>query len=86
MVTYIETTRCDVCADECTGLCVAEFKESVGAGLLLHLAMQMQHRQVDEVEQLGIVLDGITTGKEDLFTMISIQYSLWTPADSQYLQ
>lgn len=57
MATYIETTCCNVGADECAGLCVAEFKKGVGAGLLLHLAVQMQHRQVDKVQQLSIVLD-----------------------------
>lgn len=68
MITYIETTGCNVGADECAGLCVAEFKESVGTGLLLHLAVQMQHRQVDKVKQLSVILDRVTAGKEDLLS------------------
>lgn len=48
--THIEATRRNVGADKGAGLCVAELEERVGPGLLLHLAVQMQHRQVDEIE------------------------------------
>jgi hypothetical protein len=44
---------------------VAEFKECVSALLLLLLAMQVQHRQINVVQQLCVVLDAIAARKED---------------------
>ena len=61
----IETTGSNVCADQSSGLRVAEFEECVGALLLLLLAMEVEHRQVDVVEELGVVLHTVATAEED---------------------
>jgi len=48
----IETTGGHIGADQGSSLCVAEFEESVGALLLLLLAVQVEHWEVDVVEKL----------------------------------
>ncbi|TKW56812.1 hypothetical protein CTA1_6381 [Colletotrichum tanaceti] len=63
--TYIQTTGGDVSADERALLGVAKLEKGVGPLLLLLLAVQVQHRQVDVVEQLGVVLDRVATAEED---------------------
>lgn len=44
---------------------VAKLKERVGPLLLLLLAVQVQHRAVNVVEQLGVVLDAVAAAEED---------------------
>ena len=61
----IETTSSNVCADQGSSLRVAEFKECIGALLLLLLAVEVEHRQVDVVEELRVVLHTVTTAEED---------------------
>lgn len=63
--TYIEATGSDISADEHTVLGVAEFEKGVGALLLLLLAVKVEDRAVNVVEQLGVVLDGSATTEED---------------------
>jgi hypothetical protein len=48
----IETTGGHIGTDQGSSLCVAEFEESVGALLLLLLAVQVKHWEVDVVEKL----------------------------------
>jgi hypothetical protein len=45
----IETSRCDVCAEENTGWGVAEFKEGVGSFLLLLLSLVRLQRVLRQV-------------------------------------
>jgi len=46
----VETTGSHVGTDQSSCLCVAEFEESVGAFLLLLLAVQIKHGEVNVVE------------------------------------
>ena len=62
---HVQTPRGDVGADERPLGRVAELEEGVGPLLLLLLSVQVQHRQVDVVEQLGVVLDAVAAGEED---------------------
>jgi hypothetical protein len=48
----IETTGSHIGTDQGSSLCVAEFEESIGALLLLLLAVQVENREVDVVEKL----------------------------------
>ena len=48
----IESTGSHVGTDQSSSLCVAEFEESVGALLLLLLAVEVEHWEVDVVEKL----------------------------------
>ena len=54
----IETSSGDVCADESALLCIAEFEECVCTLLLLLLAVEGKHGQVDIIEEIGVVIDG----------------------------
>ncbi|KAJ6438178.1 LOW QUALITY PROTEIN: acetyltransferase [Purpureocillium lavendulum] len=62
---HIKTTGGDIRADQNTMRRVAELEERVGALLLLLLAVQVQHRAVDVVEELGVVLDRVAAAEED---------------------
>ena len=63
----VEAAGCDVGAEEGTLGGVAEFEEGVGAFLLLLLAVQVQHREVDVVEQFAVVFDaGAGREKDDV--------------------
>lgn len=44
---------------------VAEFEECVGSLLLLLLAMKIQHRAVNVVQELGVVFDRVAAAEED---------------------
>lgn len=63
--TYIQSSSSDVGADENTARRIAEFEKGIGSLLLFLLAVKVEHRAVDIVEQLGIVLDGSTAAEED---------------------
>ena len=55
----IQTTRCNIGTDQSALLGVAEFEKGVCALLLLLLAVEIQHGQVNVVEEFGVVLDTI---------------------------
>jgi hypothetical protein len=55
----IETTGCNIGTDQSALLGVAEFEKGVCALLLLLLAVEVQHGQVDVVEEFGVVLDTV---------------------------
>lgn len=63
--THIQTSGSNVSADQGSLLGIAELKECVGPLLLLLLAVEFKHRQVDVVEQLSMVLHTVTAGEED---------------------
>jgi len=73
--TYVESSGSNVGTDEGTLLGVAEFEESIGALLLLLLAMKFQHRQVDVVEEFGVIFDAVAAGEEnnDLFLQVPLE-------------
>jgi hypothetical protein len=48
----VQATRCHVCAQQDALVRLAELKEGAGALLLLLLAVDVLHRDVDVVEQL----------------------------------
>lgn len=61
----VEAAGGDVGAEEGPLGGVAEFEEGVGAFLLLLLAVQVQHGEVDVVEQFAVVFDAGAGGEED---------------------
>ena len=61
----VETTSRNVRADEGALGGVAELEEGVGALLLLLLAVEIENLEVDVLEELGVVLDGVAGGEED---------------------
>lgn len=44
---------------------IAKLKECVGPLLLLLLAVEIQHRAVNVVQQLRVVFDGVAAAEED---------------------
>lgn len=60
MGAYIKPTSSHIRTNQRPRLCITKLKERIRALLLLLLAVQIQHGQVDIVEQLGIVLYTIT--------------------------
>ena len=61
----VEAASGDVGAEEGALCGVAEFEEGVGAFLLLLLAVQVQHGEVDVVEEFAVVFDAGAGGEED---------------------
>ena len=61
----IETSCCDIRADECAMCRIAEFKEGICSLLLLLLAVEREDGQVDVVEEVGVVVYGGAGGEED---------------------
>lgn len=74
-MTYIQTTSGNVGADEGTLLGIAKLEKRIRPLLLLLLAVQIQHRQIDIVEQLGVVLHRVTTAEkdDDLLLQVALQ-------------
>ena len=72
---YVETPRGNVGADERALGGVAELEEGVGALLLLLLAVQVEHGEVDVVEELGVIGDAVAATKEhdDLFIAVALE-------------
>ncbi len=62
---YIQSSGRHVGTDQGALGGIAKFKKGVGPFLLLLLAVQVQHGQVDVVEQLGVVLDAVAAREED---------------------
>jgi hypothetical protein len=71
-VTNIKATSSNVGTDQGTLLGVTELEESVGAFLLLLLAVQLQHGKVNVVEELCMVLDAVAAGEEDNDLLLEI--------------
>lgn len=63
--THIQTTSSNISADEDTVRRIAKLKECVGPLLLLLLAVEIQHRAVNVVQQLRVVFDGVAAAEED---------------------
>eukprot|EP00960_Hanusia_phi_P040656 754582-Hanusia_phi.AAC.6 len=61
----VKSSSCDVCAQKDPLVSIAELEEGGRSLLLLLLAMQVEHWDVDEIEKLGIELDGVARGEED---------------------
>jgi hypothetical protein len=61
----IQTTSSNVGTDQGTLLGIAELEESVGALLLLLLSVKLENREINVVQQLGVVLDTVAAGEED---------------------
>ncbi len=55
---------------------VAELEEGVGALLLLLLAMEIEDGEINVVEQLGVVLDGVTAAEEDNNLLLLVLHRL----------
>lgn len=63
--THIQATSGNIGTDQNAMRRIAELKESVGPLLLLLLAVQIQNRAVNVVQQLGVVFDRGTAAEED---------------------
>lgn len=59
-------------ADKYASLRVTEFEEAVRSNLLFKLAMKMQHRKVDVVEQFSIEVDRVARAQEDDHFLLSM--------------
>lgn len=57
----IQASSSHVSANQGTLLGVAKFEEGVGALLLFLLAVQLEHRQINVVQKLGVILDAVAT-------------------------
>jgi len=66
----VETSRCNVGTDESSCFGVAKLKEPVRTRLLLELSMQIEHGEVNVIQQLRVVLDCIAAGKEDDYLLL----------------
>ncbi len=65
LAAHVKTSCSYVCADQRALLCVAERKEGVGPFLLLLLAVQIKHWQIDVIKQLRMIFHAIAAGKEN---------------------
>jgi len=61
----IETTSGNVSADQSTLLGIAELEKGVGSLLLLLFAVEIKNRNIDIVEEFGVVFHTSTTTEED---------------------
>ena len=53
---------------------IAKFKESIGSFLLLLLAMQVKHGEVDVVEKFGMVFHTSTAGEENDDLLLEVAF------------
>lgn len=63
--THIQTTSSNISADKDTVWRVAKLEECVGSLLLLLLAVKVQHRAINVVQELGVVFNRVTAAEED---------------------
>ena len=69
---YVEPSGCDVGAKEDPGGSGAELEEGCGALVLLLIAVEVEDREVDVVEELRVVLDRVARGEEDDHLLLEV--------------
>lgn len=70
----VEAAGGDVGAEEGPLGGVAEFEEGVGAFLLLLLAVEVEHGEVDVVEEFAVVFDAGAGGEEDDVLLLGVTF------------
>lgn len=73
--TNIQASSSNVGTDQSSLASIAELEECIGSLLLLLLAVQLQDRQIDVVQQLSVVFDTVTRRKEhnDFLLLVPFQ-------------